>query len=437
MLQEVVVNVEIKQVLHEVATLLIPVVLEPIRKSLDDNGCFDDLPGYIQKSIQELAENHSWQLRQLGALLPNIATSQEIVNEKEKIKFLLEKIQALLLHCHHINDVSAASRFIKALLDLCRCYFEFFPACLHGNDYSRLKKALWPSTEEIDFRIKRTELGEDSQVVIGEKGIGTQPDIDLVSVNDEHGQRVGRIAGKSIFWGCDMSKRLQLIVDGFDEQIQDTTMQHNVAEYKRLKNLLSYAQDFLNHAHSELAVEKQPHLELKINVLMQRLIEIQSLCPANLMKMEYYHIPLDKSERMPIEEYAKLCEPIFKKLAGLSGLSLPFVASISGSTLRTLITLYDIGAFVYAGNFQVEKIQIIANCIMGFFIQSGHHSYFEVAESYNRLLDYLVLEHAVKQRPYYVMGNYLSFLHGSYATRVIARAGLEVETLLLQGKYNT
>ena len=283
---------------------------------------------------------------------------------------------------------------------------------------------LGPIPEEIDFRIKRAELGEESQLVIGKKGIGTQPNVDLVPEHRQQGQHEGRMAGKSIFWGCDMGKRLQLIMNSFDENMQDIEVQASVAEYQRLKSLLFYTKNILDSVSVELDAEKLLHIELKIDALTQRLDEVMAVCPPALEKMEYYHIPINVTERRSAAEHAELCEPVFNKLAKLSGLSLPLIASISGSTLRTLITLHDMGVFNRDGVFDVDKIQIMANCIMGFFIQSGHHSYFEVAEAYNRYLDYLVLEYQAMQLPYYLMGDYRSFLQQSYADRVIEQAGV-------------
>ena len=102
---------------------------------------------------------------------------------------------------------------------------------------------------------------------------------------------------------------------------------------------------------------------------------------------------------------------------------MPLIASVSGSTARVLTALFDAEAFTQDGMIDLENIQIFSNCVMGFFIRAGHHSFLEVAETYNRAIDFVVLEHADTLRdaldadvpeqylPYFRYGNYRSFIH--------------------------
>ena len=101
--------------------------------------------------------------------------------------------------------------------------------------------------------------------------------------------------------------------------------------------------------------------------------------------------------------------------------------------VRTLVTLQDLGAFnLPDGSFDFDKAQIIANAIAGFLLHGGHHSFSEVAEVYNRLLDYVALEKletagptpemVETKMPYYRRGDYGSFFNKSYAEKLFEEA---------------
>jgi hypothetical protein len=162
--------------------------------------------------------------------------------------------------------------------------------------------------------------------------------------------------------------------------------------------------------------------------------------------MQYYKIPLDKSSRAELAHYARRQKTSFEKLANMScdsATTLPLLASVSGSTARTIVMLQDIGAFNDAdGLFDFNKAQVLLNCCMGFYIQCGHHSFLEVAEIYNRLIDYIALERQdllpqhifpapsdstymttidapERKLPYFHIGNYNSFLHPSYRSHIL------------------
>ena len=150
--------------------------------------------------------------------------------------------------------------------------------------------------------------------------------------------------------------------------------------------------------------------------------------------MRYYKIPLDPSSRQDIAYYAERFKTSFQKLAG----NLPLVASVSGSSARAIIALQDSRCFNTNQRFDLDKAQIFSDCFMAFYVRCGHHSLSEVAEVYNRLLDYVAIELPsqlpssmqvsncydksymldpdVMERklPYYVYGDYASFFHLSY-----------------------
>lgn len=111
------------------------------------------------------------------------------------------------------------------------------------------------------------------------------------------------------------------------------------------------------------------------------------------------------------------------------------------------------GLFLQESQFDLDKSQIFANCVMAYLVYSGHHSFLEVAEIWNRQLDFVAIEHPeqlpsgvipneptderymedadVPERklPYAVAGNYSNFLHPSYRDTVIVR----MESQLAEG----
>lgn len=153
----------------------------------------------------------------------------------------------------------------------------------------------------------------------------------------------------------------------------------------------------------------------------------------------------------------------FEKLANQSHLekpSLPLVASASNSTARIFIMANGINLFQKEnGLFDLDKAQIFANCVMAYLVYCGHHSFFEVAEIWNRQLDFVAIEHPEqlpeniipstpsmkpymhepeiieRKLPYAEAGSYSRFLHPSYAKSVIQNMYEQVENgLKLQFK---
>lgn len=209
---------------------------------------------------------------------------------------------------------------------------------------------------------------------------------------------MGINSGKALFAGASLKTRLEIITKQFDQ------------------------------AKKRMSQSKNQELEEK-DVL------------PTMKKMQYYKIPFEKHARKPLDVYAKQYETTFEKLVKTvdSKHLLPIVANISRSTARTLITLQDLGAFRNEKyEFDFEIAQIFANIVMTFYVWGGHHSFTEVAEIYNRLLDYIVIQdprqlpknlisHHPSQKPYmeddnvpekllpyYHIGNYSLILHSSF-----------------------
>lgn len=138
----------------------------------------------------------------------------------------------------------------------------------------------------------------------------------------------------------------------------------------------------------------------------------------------------------------------FEKLADQNHLnkpSLPLLASPSNAAAKTFMMANGIGLFLKQENglFDFDKAQIFANCVMAYLVYCGHHSFLEVAEIWNRQLDYVGIEKpeqlptgiiptvatvepyfnyqdAVERKlPYAVIGEYSRFLHPLYTDKVM------------------
>lgn len=103
------------------------------------------------------------------------------------------------------------------------------------------------------------------------------------------------------------------------------------------------------------------------------------------------------------------------------------------------------GLFLQDGQFNLDNAQIFANCVMAYLVYSGHYSFLEVTEIWNRQLDFVAIEYPEqlpdgiipsmptevpymetayvpeKKLPYAVVGNYSQFIHSSYRDTVIVR----------------
>jgi hypothetical protein len=295
---------------------------------------------------------------------------------------------------------------------------------------------LSPTPEELDIRIPRIDLVGNSFFSLS-FGLKTELGKDLIPQQSEIGKKFGKSAGKAVFDDkLSMETRLEIIVRLYDSE-------------KIKSNELKTKIDVLSQQNNSNSNEE-------VGKLKTQLLEIDKNIKSLEEKLKFYKIPIDRASRQPLALYAY--ETTFQKLTKITDpekkTTLHTTASVSGTTARVMITLLDIGAFNKDdGSYDLDKAQILANCIMGFYIKLGHHSYIEIAESYNRLLDYLAIEHPEKlnkfftmkpdtqnmkynkrddipekKLPYYVIGDYMSFIHQSYAQRIIDKVNLDSES---------
>lgn len=145
----------------------------------------------------------------------------------------------------------------------------------------------------------------------------------------------------------------------------------------------------------------------------------------------------------------------FEKMADQSAIGkqpLPLIASPSNAAAKTLIMVLEMWLFLDHNNkMDLNKAQIFANCVMAYLVYSGHHSFLEVAEIWNRLLDCIAIKLPEllpegtftqaptelryidapgipeKKLPYAVIGEPSSFLSPLYRSEVMDRMWAQLE----------
>ncbi len=354
-------NSEVKQALYEGAVILINRVLIPVRAKLTLAGAYHNLAQPYQNAFFILASELSFERHQLGAVLPSIKSAKEILNSPDLMHHLLNECEKHLCALRDVLSVDEMVRVMKIFIQLTFIYNEFLTD-LQSDEFNHLKDLLAYTKEELDIRLTRKELDEPAKYAITTGIARGEGDLALAS------EGVGYHCGKSHFGAVGMRARLEWICAQYD-----------------------------NKQHPDMAAA-----------------------------MRYYKIPLNPDERQPLDDYVNANETWFEKLARdpVTKQSHPLVASYSGSMARYLIVMHDIKCFTLPdGIFDFNKAQLLANCMLAFLLHAGHHSFFEVAEAYNRFIDCIALQMAPlpavengwaeELLPYYRVGCYGSFFHAS------------------------
>ncbi len=377
MLEEVQSNQGIKATLIKITNKLRADVLPFAIKTMNETDQFNDVNNPMKEVLCKWAIKHSKEDAFLGALLPHYSQG-ELVNTSSGRSQLLTAIDKHLSieNIKKINTLNEVISFIKTIDDMGSYYYS--EAMLKSNlsEYEILNNMIFPTKEELDMRFERPEI-----MLAVTYGIGTALNKDLVAKEKDV---EGCFSGKAKFFIPATENRFEMLINQFDKASSD------------------------NDATAKNAL-------------------------AN--KLNYYGISLNKDSRESVASYAKRKTAWFEKLSidPKTG-TLPLIASTSASTSRLLIMLLHLGAFNKPdGSFDLDMAQITANCFMGYFVFCGHHSFLEVIEIWNRLLDYVVLFHAntlpknifpvvEETLPYAKIGDYHSFLHRDYADILMDRA---------------
>jgi hypothetical protein len=276
---------------------------------------------------------------------------------------------------------------LKVITDLGAAYTNFYQHA-HSADFEKSYNQIYPSPEEFKVRISTEETGLPIQRSLT-LGIGKSPG-EVVSIEEDKDQ-LGYRCGKSVFLGVDMEQRLRLMAKEYDTIFLEAPSENRTTKINK----------FIDDTKKELG---------------------------SPLADEFKQYQGDASPRMDFAGWAKKIEPSAMKLAHSE--ELPLVASVSGSMARILIALEDLHAFDTNGEFDFDKAKKVTINIIAFFNIAGHHSFFEVAEIYNRLIDYILLnskrtpveikqlkekcleekEWLEKKMDYYKAGDYQAFL---------------------------
>lgn len=387
-LEEITSNLKIKSVLTEIANTL---HLHVFTRAIEDMKKITKTDNVKKTPMDEIIS--SWAIQHskgdmcIGALLPN-HTLDELRSTTQGQESLLSAMANAFSaeNIQAINSPHDVIALIKAFDSMGYYYLSDAYSKLNPEEYEKIKSMIMPSVEEIDMRCPR-----DNKMLATTYGIDTELNKDLIPQKSDV---AGCFSGKARFFVPSAKERFEKLCNQFDQ-----------------------------------AEEKAK--------------------PALASKLSYYDIPLNKNERHPIEIYANRHTPWFQKLAKEkdSTESLPLIASASSSTSRSLITLLHLGAFQQTNNaFDLNKAQIYANCLMGYYVFCGHHSFLEVMEIWNRVLDYVAIYHPEQLPsdifhkksfddkpdtncplieellPYGRIGDYQHFLHADYADRILKNA---------------
>lgn len=410
----------VKAIIQDIAEKLRKKILSPLQASTATASNFSQLPKSHQSAIELIAVEHSLEGGgQTGSLLaefPEFKSKKTVIDSMDNVRKLIAKIDTTLSQVGTVQTVEQLTFVMKCMMDMAFMYVEFMTE-LRSPEFQKTKDYIWTTPEELSTRVQRTELGQIDQKAFT-FGIGTKEGVDVgkesmpsTEVKDAL-QTKGRKAGKSIFGKVEMQQRLQLIIENYDKAVKELDL--------------------------VIADEKRPAAAEKV--------------AACLKQLKLYGIPEKKEDRQDLAVYAKRYKTTFEKLAEVVTPPQPLIAGFSSTTARILITAQDIGALAKVdGTIDLDKAQILANCVMGMLIYAGHHSYLEVAECYNRFVDFAVLAHpeqfpALREQPtgreehkeskktkymdqpgkpeqmlpYYAIGNYGSFLHPKYRDAVLA-----------------
>ncbi len=447
MLREVSQNSAIKEVVASAGLTLIDRVLDPIMRvvaTLDNIQDLDRIEHQeIKKSILALVDQHAAEGVQYGGIMKD-TKKNEILKDLDTVKEFLERVKSEIEYENILqiapNDLDAIARVTKVMCDLSFCYVECLKS-LHTENFTNIANMIRPSAEELDIRIPRKEA-----MLAESFGISTSKPGDLSLKN----LGTGRAAGKAAFSDVAMYKRLELLRNVVNDKVKHGNIDHLTGNDRNvfLSNVLKLHYYKMPDIDTEmLANPDADRLEIlsaiehfnQLCALVSRTKPDDPTLPQaqdNLIQAMSHLTELGLMNDTALAEYAQKQQTTFEKLAQMTYGNLPLVASASGTTGRLLVALQDMQCFYShsTGEFNFNQAQIMANCLLGSIMHGGHHSFLEVAEIYNRLIDIAALEMAEKKPeelkaiggeqglPYYHIGDYASFFSPTYRPQVIDRA---------------
>lgn len=350
MLMEASHNDKVKEHLSNAATALNKKVMEPLVNILfpllEEKRSLDELPSHLRNTLNYFINENSTQANQRLGLLRN-KYPDEIKKSPELIKTLITQLQTNLLNAKEAKTVDEIDRVIKAINEVACCYVDHFPLSEKSAEYPTIAANIMPSSEEALSRVKTEELGKPRLLSLT---TGTER---RDSVLADQAPSSAFIAGKSMFATVDFKERAKI-------------------EHEKLKRFYDIYLELKNQFDRESANE-----ELRIKTELAR---------NNYLGQKKFIE--EKNIRAPDETKLSTIERLAQTSSPSSGL----IAGVSTTESRTLIALYDLDVFGKDEQFDFDKERMISNCLMASLMHGGHHSFLELTEPHNRLLDVVAIE---------------------------------------------
>jgi hypothetical protein len=320
-------------------------------------------------------------------------------------------LQKMIISLNKIAEVDSAEMFLSAMKiisDSARIFVEVQQKINHKK-FKNIYDYLIPSSEEINSRYSYEEIDLHPQRAVT-RGIGRNEG-ELISTDKDPEYKFFR-SGKSLFAGVNIQVRFRILAKKND------VLYNNIQVIlQKSKSLQESELKFFQEEVRKPEKEYQDWLEGVANDFGKSLSEI-------------FKNANGEAKALSLVELAQRYKPSSSKLADKAGV--PMVAAISSSAARLLITLHELGIFETNGRYDLDKIQIFSNVIAAVYGQDGHHSFTEVAESYNRLLDYILLSDNRKKLPQSVHAK-LGFIQAATTIGRLQLKHVSVEDAL--GRY--
>ncbi len=355
MLDEIINNKTILALLAKAAELVNDNVLKPMIEAYKSNE-FSFTKATPETSVYKSAlkyiiEQNSSDGRQQTGIFRDF-TQKEIEDSEQKVEILLTTFQKNLLILSNQEadkkvDKKDILKCMKSLTDICLCYADFMKLMSANNqaafnklivdkkstdpeEFDVLRSIVMPSAEEAFARIPFNLAFPGEQRYTVSSGISRRS-ADFVDQKTARSNSDAYTSGKSAFVAVSSQRSLALYMEKLSKMDPES---------KDAKDL------------------------------QQKIIQFIG---------QFTRSSVDKIKSSTIEKYANK-----------SNLSL--VATTSGTEARTLITLYHLGLFGKQQDFNPKLARLISNCLFAVLQNSGHHSYIELVEPYNRLLDLVALQ---------------------------------------------
>lgn len=390
MLEEILHNSFIKNILGDIAKKLNAIILRVLKLNFAANPVIDKLPPHLKESLLYLINEHSAEFRQANGILVNFYPSI-IKSNSFLITRLLDTLEEYLLGIHEAKSMNDVAKVLKSISEISYCFVEHYPAHVKNEMYQLCYSIVYPTQKELMVRIKSEPR------LATTFGIRTLPE-DFVEVKDT----TGRICGKAVY------KTVSTV-------ILNLTIASNQKEVGDLKVSDDSKSELIKYKFTEK------------NKLDELIHKYKMLGDRDKIKLDFYSFSPTMIEKIAFRNKPN---------------PLPLIASVSSTLSRTLITLTHFGVFGPQENFDFSRALIVNNAMVASLVRYGHHSFIEIIEIYNRLLDFIGIaalknnrvDLASKIDQQYRTQCHYSFFHATYRDSVWSRAGKilsETETSMI------